>query len=93
MHGQGVGQLQGIGRSQVAEALQAQLLQQLTPLAADATHLTEVPFGGGFAVAEAAPAAEHAFLAVVDQGRRAGALQVAGQALQAFIELVLEAAA
>ena len=93
MHGQGVGQLQGVGRSQVAEALQAQLLQQLAPLAADATHLTEVPFGGGFAVAEAAPAAEHAFLAVVDQGRRAGALQIAGQALQAFIELVLEAAA
>ena len=91
---QGTGQGFRVGGRQLRQARHPEADQQVTPLAADAAHLAEVALGAGLPVAEASPAAEGAFLAVVHQRRwLAARLQLLGQAGQHLLQLLLQAAA
>ena len=88
-----LGQPSRIAAGQIGQVADALAHQQVAALAADAAHLAEVPLGGRHLIAGLAPAAEGAFLAVADQARGLAALQVGGEALQALVELALQAAA
>ena len=83
----------GVGGRQFGQGANALAHQQLPAFAADAADLAQVAFGGGDLIADPAPAAKRAFLAVADQTRRLGPLQIGGQTLEALVELALQAAA
>ena len=90
--GKGLGQQLWIAGSQVRQAGDPLLQQHLAALTADATHLAEMPHGGGLLIADASPAAQGALFAIAHQGRWRGLGKISCQALQALIELVLQAA-
>ena len=88
---QGLGQLVGIAVRQLGQAVDARRQQHLAALAADAAHFAEMALAGGLLVAEAAPAAEHALLAVGHQGRHPIPGQIRGQPGQHLLQLGLQA--
>jgi hypothetical protein len=93
MHLQLGGQLLGVRGRQAIEAANPQLQQKFTALSANATDLAEMALCGSGLITKPSPATEGAFLAITDQSRRTGALQVALETHQAVVELVLQASA
>jgi hypothetical protein len=92
MHRQGFSQRRRITGRQLGQAGDSLIQQHLAPLAADATHLTEVTVPGSLLIAQPPPTAQHALLAIRHQGRRLPAVQIDRQLGDGLVELGLQAA-
>ena len=92
VHEQRISELLRCGGGQLLEAINAELQQHVAPFGTVAAHFAEVPLRCSHLITGSAPTAEHALLAIGNQGGWRGPGQIARQPFQGLIKLAGQAA-